>query len=229
MEDPLGWVALTSAEARAIAPAGLPASTAEWRKLFSAIMTASSQADMEELLVQCNAHPQLCHYRPCLPTLEGRLGINNAVHGTRLRLPNPQAVCRLLCGGQGLRGMDPVLATPASPRTACLHCLADGRREKETLEHFLFACPLTLPIRRQPDVAECWAQQWAIVEVHRNVWPWRKLQIIVKALQDMLQARSSWLSQEGLSTASRVELRLDSLWSQAEAGTEPADSVSTLV
>jgi hypothetical protein len=210
-----GWVGRSVAEARAVAPGGLPRCPTAWKSLLRATSLASAAADMETLLNECAAHPQLRHYKPPIPLLEGRFGVNTALHGATVDIPNPREVARLLCGGQGLRGSDPASFSPASARTACLFCLTAGFRRKETLQHFVFECPLTFDVRTQPTVAECWAQGPAIFELHRDIWTWRRIRVIRRALSDMLLARAGWLSGAGLSTSSRVRHRLGDLWAAA--------------
>ena len=198
-----------------MAPDGLPASSAEWRALLRATLEAGCAADMETFLQECISHPQLCHYKPPVALQEGRLGINSALHSVHAALPNTRAISRLLCGGQGLRGADPVLATPTSTRTACLYCLTKGHRRKETLQHFVFQCPLTAAVRLSPEVAACWAAGPGIFELHRNIWSWRQIRCIREALSKMLAVRDQWLSCSSLSSSSWVQLRLSELWDNA--------------
>jgi hypothetical protein len=215
LQDADSWTGLTVAEARAFAPSGLPKSSSEWKSWLKEVFKAAAAADMESLLSDCSAHPQLHHYKPALPLLEGRLGVNTAIHGAFVPCDNSRDIGRLLCGGQGLRGMDPVATSPVTARTACLYCLAQGQRQKETLLHFVFSCPLGADIRAQREVAACWATGPAIFELHRDIWSWRKIHTIRNALSAMLVARAEWLSGAGLSTSSRVRHRLADMWMQA--------------
>ncbi|CAE8639964.1 unnamed protein product [Polarella glacialis] len=79
-------------------------------------------------------------------TTEGFLTLNPVLFDHAVDEEVARVVSRLLCGGQGLRGGDPRISAAPSRRTACLFCLLQGRREKETLiissttAHFTMPC-----------------------------------------------------------------------------------------
>ena len=122
--------------------AGLPPSHSSW---FAYVRTWSSQSyeeDAVELWSQCRSHPALAHYGLPEGYPADGLKMNAAIHHVQLPSHVSRAISRLLCGGQGLRGSDPVVPPEASCRNACLYCLTRGNKVVESLRHFLIECPL---------------------------------------------------------------------------------------
>ena len=212
LEDERGWMATEVSHARNFAPEGLPRDPAAWQALFTAAFNTDLEADAAQLAVQCAAHPQLASYQPAVLTQEKRLGLNRMLHDSSIGADEARVISRLLSGGQGLRGRDPLAATPVSPRTACLACLLAGYRRKETLQHFLFECPLTEPIRCDAAVAACWAERTAVTLLHRDVWSFTQLRTIRHALLAMWQARIRLLDGHGLQSKRRLNDRLGDMW-----------------
>ena len=210
-----GWMAIEVAHARNLAPDGLPCEPAAWHAIIAAARNIDTEADTARLSMLCDVHPQLASYRPAVLTQERRLGLNRMLHDTAISADDAKIISRLLCGGQGLRGLDPKRATPVTSRTACLACLVAGRREKETLQHFLFECVATEHIRCEAAVAACWMDNEAIALLHRDIWTFSQMRIIRYALLAMWKARSRLLSERGLNKRTGFEERVADLWCAA--------------
>ena len=159
--------------------------------------------------------PQLASYTPAALCRQGTLELNRMLHDTSIPAEKAIIVGRLLCGGQGLRGADPVVRTAPQIRTACLACLLDGRRVKETLQHFLFGCPCTQAPRLSSAAQECWAHEADITLLHRDVWSFRQLRVIRDTIFDMWCARESFMRAHGISSSRKQSLRALDLWSSA--------------
>ena len=209
MDAERGWMAMEVAHARGLAPDGLPRDPAAWRSIIAAARNIDMEADTTRLAAMCELHPQLASYRPA------GLGLNKMLHDTAIEADDARTISRLLCGGQGLRGNDPRIDTPATSRTACLACLVAGRKEKETLQHFLFECPATEHIRSNAAVSACWRDSEAIMLLHRDLWTFSQLRVIRRAMLDMWKARARLLLARGLHSRSGCEERIADLWRAA--------------
>jgi hypothetical protein len=203
LADVSGWLHTEAAYARQLAPEGLRFTSAGWKALSQSSLDSSVAADTEQLIMESSAHPQLASYSPGVLRREGILGINRMIVG------------RLSCGGQGLRGADAVLSSLPTPRTACIACLVNGLRVKETLQHFVFPCPLTQDVRSHDAVSLYWASGERVLLLHRDVWNFRQLRTIRDALLEMWQCRDRFLRAEGANTNRRREQRVEVLWEEA--------------
>ena len=215
LADGSGWLHIEAAYARLLSPDGLPSTVTGWKALFQSSHESLASADTEQLVMESNAHPQLASYAPGMLRREGILGLNRMVHDISIPMDTAITVGRLLCGGQGLRGADPVLNSLPTPRTACIACLVNGRRVKETLQHFLFECPLTQDARSSNMAWECWVSGDRILLLHRDVWSFRQLRTIRDTLFDMWQCRERFLRAQGANTNRRRQERVAALWDEA--------------
>jgi hypothetical protein len=82
----------------------------------------------------------LMSYKPCWHIQTGSTGVNLTIHNKKYDVNKSKAVHRLLVGGQGLRGGDPIETPVATAGTCCVHCLREGRAVVETLQHVTFQC-----------------------------------------------------------------------------------------
>ena len=117
------------------------------------------------------------------------------------------AISRLLCGGQGLRGGDPVVPPQASCRNACLYCLTRGNKVVESLRHFLIECPLYEFDRHGSGARKCWKHGILVAHLHLSIWDDEHQKIIRGALIRMLNRRLKFQRVMG-DSASEVALRL---------------------
>ncbi|CAE8610890.1 unnamed protein product, partial [Polarella glacialis] len=122
-----------------------------------------------------------------------RLFINGMLHDSSIAADTARTISRLLCCGQGLRGGDPKLSSPRSPRTACLNCLLSGAKCKETLQHFLFVSHLTCHIRAEPDASLIWQQRGSITCLRRDVWTFAHMKLIRRTIMNMWASRQALL------------------------------------
>jgi hypothetical protein len=208
-------VAREAQDARQLAPEGLPSTAAGWKALFGMAVTASVQADSEQLLHESRAHPQLASYAPAGFVKQGTLELNKMLHDTSIPAEKALVVGRLLCGGQGLRVADPHIESEPKIRTACLACLTDGHRVKETLQHFLFKCPLTQTHRSSLSAHECWLHGDRIMLLHRDEWSFRQLRVIRDTIYDMWSARERFLRSHGIGSTKKQAIRAHELWGNA--------------
>jgi hypothetical protein len=172
---------------------------------------------MEELSNEVASHPGLRLYHPASITQEGALGVNRFVHDVPIDSAAALAISRLSAGGQGFQGGDPRAKKPASLRTACFYCLQHGSRKAGTLSHFLWRCPATEPVRCQQKVAAIWRSA-SITHLHRNVWTWKQLAVIRRAITEMLAIRRSVVCMAGKATRRRHDEQLTALWEAASRG-----------
>ena len=118
-----------------------------------------------------------------------------------------RVVARLLCGGQGLRGRDPRCRVRASPLNCCFLCLAQGRREAETLRHFVYACPAFAALRAAHELKPLLrAAPDRFLCFHRDGWTWRELRVIRNFLTAAWNERLRGIRQLQLSLATGEDL-----------------------
>ena len=172
-----------------------PTSDCQWQRVFSASVMELAADDAEELWLACQRHPQLHHYRPEPWCMEGRPAINAFLHVRSQPSSLGRQLALWLCGGQGLRGGDTNQHSGCSLRTACLPCLALGRRHRETLHHVLHVCPLYSDIRSDPEIAHvCSASAFADgICLHRDCWSWHNLRAVRRLLTALHSARRSFM------------------------------------
>ena len=94
---------------------------------------------------------------------------HQSLHDIAVQDDVARVVSRLLCGGQGLKSGDPAVPSQLNLRKCCLFCLSYGRATAETLEYFLFGCPLTKTARSSSKEQACWERKWDIAKHHRDV------------------------------------------------------------
>ncbi|CAE8739694.1 unnamed protein product [Polarella glacialis] len=175
----------------------LPTQLHEWRSSCKTWKSDALACDLEELCLSCHSHPNLSSYRrPGLQSSEP-YGINRMIHDKSIGAEVGRVVGRLLCGGQGLRGGDPVMPSAVCVRAACLACLLTGCRRSETLNHFLFHCQLTKPVRDRPLVGELWQIMDPVVTLDCDVWSFQKQRISRRAIGSMWLARCQLMQKEG--------------------------------
>lgn len=181
-QSPGSWLSQTVDVVRCSRPQNIPTTDLEWRAFIRTWQKEVRQCDGEELWAACCQHHNLSSYQLGPWAMESSLAINRFIFDHSVNIEVARIVSRLFSGGQGLRGGDPRTDTPPSPRTACLHCLLDGRRVKETVVHFLYDCPLYQPIRTKPGVADCWDKTETRSCLHTACWSFRLVRIIVRAI-----------------------------------------------
>ena len=121
---------------------------------------------------------------------ERKWTLNKFLHDKAVDPEAATTVARLLAGGQGLRGGDPVSTPTPSQTNCCLHCLMSGRRITETLSHFLFDCPAYSNLRRKsPLSTELATHDTSLFHYHRNVWSWAQLRALRSLLCQMVAKR----------------------------------------
>jgi hypothetical protein len=130
-----------------------PQTDSDWQHAFERCAQELATDDAEELWLACERHPQLHHYRPGPWCMERRAAINAFLHIKLEPSQGSRQLARWLCGGQGLRGGDTNQSHGCSLRTACLPCLARGRKRREFLARVLLCCPEYTEIREQPEFA----------------------------------------------------------------------------
>ena len=207
------WLCTVAEEAKAFSPQGLPTSTGEWQALMRDVREHVRSEAMHYLLECSKSHPALAHYCPAPCTLGGEMNINHILHDKSLDAEQSRSIARLLAGGQGLRGGDPAFLSSVTPRTACLFCLREGVRRRESLLHVVFHCPAYADIRAQPSVAEVWHTSAAdVLCFSRDLWSWRQLQANRAALVQILQRRRENLKQWGALSVRGQSDRAGLLW-----------------
>lgn len=187
--------------------AGLPPSHSSWFAYVRAWSSQSYEEDAVELWSQCRSHPALAHYGLPEGYPTNGLKMNAAIHHVQLPSHVSRAISRLLCGGQGLRGGDPVVPPQASCRNACLYCLTRGNKVVESLRHFLTECPLYEFDRYGSGARKCWKHGILVAHLHLSIWDDEHQKIIRGALIRMLNRRLKFQRAMG-DSASEVALRL---------------------
>lgn len=187
--------------------AGLPPSHSSWFAYVRAWSSQSYEEDAVELWSQCRSHPALAHYGLPEGYPADGLKMNAAIHHVQLPSHVSRAISRLLCGGQGLRGGDPVVPPQASCRNACLYCLTRGNKVVESLRHFLIECPLYEFDRYGSGARKCWKHGILVAHLHPSIWDDEHQKIIRGALIRMLNRRLKFQRAMG-DSASEVALRL---------------------
>ena len=137
-------------------------------------------------------HPNLAHYSPHLSEFPASLTVTPAIHDHSINDTLSRTVSRVLCGGQGLNGGDPVVVTEVNMRNACHFCVSFGRPVVETLWHFLHECPLTAMARQSTAAKACWERPAGISRLHLSVWSHKELKIKRRSILQMHCLRQSF-------------------------------------
>ena len=168
-----------------------PSTRQEWYALVQAMATDLRSNDMAQIIYDVGEHHNLGMYRPTKWLMDGTLGVNMTLHHCKIPRNAAIAVRRLIVGGQGLRGGDPVELMIADRENCCLHCLWAGSKVAETLQHVIFHCPLYATTRS--DIAsELTEGGTAVLELSRDRWTWPQLRRIVRFLHSIWQQRDSY-------------------------------------
>jgi hypothetical protein len=173
------WVQVAVGNIRPWCGDGTPSDRAGWMNLRRRCLATKVQESIEDCLARCSVHPRLIHYVPVAWSTAGIWGINATLYNKKVPAKEAREVGRLLAGGQGLRAGDSRADQEATRHNCCVHCLMNGVKVADTLEHMIFYCPLIEPARSALESAG--VSGYTCTEFcthHRNFWTWSKLRVI---------------------------------------------------
>jgi hypothetical protein len=200
MEIGTPWMTEASYALRRICPGGLGCSQPACDKQVAKFAAQAGADEAEELWAAAESHGNLRHYRPG-PWLSGGLhSINYFLHDKRVTECKARSAGRLTCGGQGLRGGDPVIEPPTRAANCYLPCLLRGIQAVETLRHVFFDCPHYCDCRQMAASQGILAGCGHVLLLHRDVWERKQLASIVDYLDKISQRRAelgSWKAVSG--------------------------------
>jgi hypothetical protein len=167
-----------------------------WKNGLLAYSKQSLLQGAEGLARQCLLSSAQASYVIAPWRFDNRWGVNNFLHN-RDSASMCKNINRLLVGGQGLRGGDPVGGTLPMIRNCCVFCLEAGVRAAETLRHVVFQCPAYKDARRAPNIQMHIASgDLDIFCIHRNIWSWKQSKALTKSIA--ICSAAVCRSQEGL-------------------------------
>ncbi|CAE8643598.1 unnamed protein product [Polarella glacialis] len=211
------WAQISADMAKLLSPAGLPTDLQQWNSLVTHWQEAAKDQSADELVQECVSHQGLSHYQPSPWTDEGQMGVNRLMHHVGANATESLELARLLAGGGGLRGGDPRSPGTVTPRTACMIWLLNGRRERETLEHFVYRCPGYDELRQRYGLRRRWESAGpAVVRMSRSSWPWTAIHATRTCLVRMLARRRAAMQGLGGAKRRKMEERAHILWAAAE-------------
>ena len=160
-----------------------PCESVSWSKGIKQLLRSHANVAFHELRVSCKTHHNLAHY----PMLPGMPCINRMLHDKKIPVDDAKFISRFICGGQGLRGGDPVQPPEVSAENCCVSCLRNGRLAVETLYHVLAECPaytsarlaLYRHVNTSTDVV-------SLCTFSRDRWSWQQLKIIRRFFLDII-------------------------------------------
>ena len=154
---------------------------------------------------QIMGHQGLASYR-CRGDRETRPGVNSALHDKAVGAEQARAVARLLAGGQGLRGGDPVQEAAATVENCCLWCLSLGKRLRETLRHSIIECSAYDDVRREVLGREGHELRMDVALMDKSRWGWAKMRQNREFLHGIILSRRR-LGLEGRKGGREMNLR----------------------
>ena len=101
----------------------MPEGGTEWKRCLKIWKEEWEAGESEWRETRIMGHQGLASYR-CRGDRETRPGVNSALHDKAVGAEQARAVARLLAGGQGLRGGDPVQEESATVENCCFWCLS---------------------------------------------------------------------------------------------------------